>query len=97
MGKGEKCPNPGCVLAVELRGVCLSAGTQTPDPGGGRWLPVHRVLRDGARGLRVGLGDAGAEPAAVRVVRQHLVRAGAPRRRGQAPGAALHLRERPDR
>jgi len=79
--------------------VCLSvnAGTQTPDPGGSRRLSVHSVLRDREGGLCLRLCDSRPEPAAVGVVWQHAVRPGAPGRRGQAEGAALHVGEHTDR
>ena len=75
----------------------LSTGTEAPDPGGRGRLPVCGGGGDRPCDLRVGLGHARAEPPPGGVAGEHAVRAGAPRRRGQAPGAAQHLGELHDR
>lgn len=71
----------------------LSVGAQASDPGGSGWLPFRGRRRHRPGDLRVGLGDTGAQPYPVRVVWQHSLWTSAPRRRGQAEGAAQHIGE----
>lgn len=72
-------------------------GTETPYPGGCRWVPVCSCSWDGKSDLRVGLGDSRAEPAAVGVVRQHFVRAGSSRWCGKAARATVYIWKLHDR
>lgn len=72
-------------------------GTETPYPGGCRWVPVCSCSWDGESDLRVRLCDSCAEPASVGVVWQHFVRAGSSRRRGKAARATVHIWELHDR
>lgn len=67
-------------------------GTEAPDPGGGRRFPVRRELRHRTHNLRLGLGGAGPQLLAERLVRHEPVQPGAPGRRGQGQGAAEHRR-----
>lgn len=66
-------------------------GTETSYPGGCRWVPVCGCSWDWESHLRIGLSDSGAQPAAVRMVWQHLIWTGSPRRRGKATGAAVYI------
>lgn len=72
-------------------------GTETPYPGGCRWVPVCSSSWDGKSDLRVRLCDSCAEPAPVWMVWQHFVWTGSSRRCGKAARATVYIWELYDR
>lgn len=66
-------------------------GTETSYPGGCRWVPVCSCSWDWKSHLRIWFCDSCAEPASVRMVWQHFVRASSPRWCGKATGAAVYI------